>query len=199
MTTMSPQTEETLRQLFKLGNRFMLLLWRLGLGNIGNGPKTSQVMMLVHTGRKSGLRRYTPVNYAVVDGVIYCIAAFGRRADWYGNLLANPQVEVWLRDGWWAGVAEEIDDTHPDRTALIRQVLIASGFAASLFAGLQPKTINEEALAQATATYRLFRIRRTEARTGPGGPGDLAWVWPVATFVLLALLLLRPRRPSGER
>lgn len=199
MTTMSPSTEETLRQIFKYGNRFMVLLWRLGLGNIGNQPETSQVMVLVHTGRKSGLERYTPVNYAMVDGDIYCTAAFGERADWYRNLLASPQVEMWLRDGWWAGVAEEVDETNPNRNALMRQVLIASGFAAPLLAGLQPKTVSDQALAQATAAYRLFRIQRTEARTGPGGPGDLAWVWPVATFALLALLLLRPRRPSSEK
>jgi deazaflavin-dependent oxidoreductase (nitroreductase family) len=196
---MSPQTEETLRQVFKVGNRFMLLVWRLGLGNIGNRPETSQVMVLVHTGRKTGLRRYTPVNYAVVDGDIFCTAAFGKRADWYRNLLANPQVEVWLRDGWWAGVAEEVDDTDPERNELMRQVLIASGFAAPLFAGMHPKEISDEALAQVTTTYRLFRIRRTEARTGPGGPGDLAWVWPWTTFVLLVLLLLRRKSPCGAK
>ena len=39
--------------------------------------------------------------------------------------------------------------------------------------------------------YRLVRMRPTEARTGPGGPGDLAWVWPFATFILLLLVLRR--------
>jgi hypothetical protein len=52
---------------------------------------------------------------------------------------------------------------------------------------------NEE-LDAATADYRLIRIRRTEARTGPGGPGELAWVWPLATMLLLPLVLFRRRK-----
>ena len=39
--------------------------------------------------------------------------------------------------------------------------------------------------------YRIVRIRRTEARTGPGGPGEFAWIWPLAT---MALGFLLPRR-----
>lgn len=194
MTAEISPSDERLRQLFKYANRFMVLLFRLGLGNWGNSPATSQVMVLVHTGRKSGQPRRTPVNYTIVHDDIYCAAAYGQRADWYRNVKANPQVEVWLPNGWYAGVAEEVQSDDPQRLALMRQVLIASGFAASLFAGLDPKTIDDAALAGVTAPYRLIRIRRTAARTGPGGPNDLAWVWPAATFVLGGLLLRRPRQ-----
>jgi len=190
-------SDERLRQMFKLGNRFMVLLFRLGLGSWGNGPQTSQVMVLVHRGRKSGLLRRTPINYAVVDDQIYCTAAFGQRADWYRNVTADPHVQVWLPDGWYAGEAEEVPADDPQRNALMRQVLIASGFAAPLFAGVNPKTLSDEKLAEMSAPYRLIRIYPSEACTGPGGPGDLAWVWPVTTFVLLALLLLGGRRKRG--
>lgn len=192
------QSDEFLRQVFKVANRFMVLLFRLGLGSWGNGPQTSQVMVLVHKGRRSGQPRRTPVNFADVDGDLYCTAAFGRRADWYRNLKADPQVEVWLPDGWYAGLAEEVPPDDPQHAAWMRQVLIASGFAASLFAGIDPQTISEEKLADITASYRLMRIRRTAARTGPGGPNDLAWVWPAATFVLGGLLLLNGRQKSSQ-
>lgn len=194
MTTPLSQTEQALRQVFKVGNRFMVLLFRLGLGGWGNSPETSQVMVLVHRGRKSGLQRRTPVNFTMVGGDIYCTAAFGTAADWYQNIVAEPKVEVWLPSAWYAGVAEEVLAEDPRRDELMRQVLIASGFAAPLFAGMDPKTATDEELAELTANYRLIRIHRTEARTGPGGPGDLAWVWPVATLGLLGLWLLRPRR-----
>lgn len=187
-------SDERLRQMFKAGNRFMVLLFRLGLGGWGNGPQTSQVMVLVHKGRKSGLLRRTPVNYVVVDDVIYCTAAFGSRADWYRNVLADPRVQVWLPDGWYAGEAEEVPPDDPQRNDLMRQVLNASGFAAPLFAGINPKTVSEKKLAEISAPYRLLRIYPSEACTGPGGPGDLAWVWPLSTAVLLGLLLLGRRR-----
>lgn len=201
MTIENPRSEQVLRQVFKYGNRFMVLLFRLGLGNWGNGPQTSQVMVLVHKGRKSGLLRKTPVNYAIVDGEIYCTAAFGGQADWYRNVMADPTVEVWLRDSWYAGVASEVPDDDPRRSQLMREVLIASGFAAPLFAGINPRTIADDKLDEITAPYRLIRIRRTEARTGPGGPGELAWVWPATTAALLGLLLVgrrsRRRTPAA--
>ena len=194
MTTMSPENEESLRQMFRFFNRFMVLLFRLGLGGWGNRPELSQVMVLIHTGRKSGLSRRTPVNYAVVDGDIYCTAAYGRRADWYKNIMADARVEVWLRDGWWGGVAEEVPDDDPQRNALMRQVLIASGFATPLFTGMNPKTLSDAALTELTTPYRLIRIRRNQVRTGPGGPGDLVWVWPVTATALLGWFLLQRLR-----
>lgn len=187
---------ETLRIAFKYFNRFMLFMWRLGLGSWVNAwPRGGgQIMVLTTTGRKSGLRRRTPVNYALVDGELYCTAGFGQVSDWYRNLAANPQVEVWLPDGWWAGSAEEIDDPQR-RVPLLRQVLIGSGFAA-FAAGINPYRISDEQLAAVTADYRLVHIRRTAPRTGKDGPGDLAWVWPVAVLLLLPLALRRRRLPG---
>lgn len=194
MDMMDPRVEEQLRQGFKYLNRFMLLMWRLGLGPWVNAwPSVGgQILVIVHTGRSTGLKRYTPVNYALVDGEIYCVAAFGGAADWYRNVMARPEVEVWLPDGWWAGVAEDASDS-PGRIPIMRAVLIGSGFAAPLF-GIHPTRLTDEALDEVTAPYRLIHIRRGEARTGPGGPGDLAWVWPLATMLLLPLVLFRPKR-----
>jgi deazaflavin-dependent oxidoreductase (nitroreductase family) len=194
MTTGLAQPEDQLRQGFRYFNRFMLLMWRLGLGTwINAWPEVGgRIMVIRHTGRKTGQRRYTPVNYTVADGEIYCTAGFGSVSDWYRNILAHPEVEVWLPDGWWAGVAEEISDIDT-RTPLLRQVLIDSGFAARA-AGLDPVCMTNEELDRVTASYRLIHIQRTQPCTGNGGPGDLAWIWPLATLILLPLALLRRRR-----
>jgi deazaflavin-dependent oxidoreductase (nitroreductase family) len=195
MTDYNPESLDWLRQAFKILNKFMVMLFRLGLGSYGNRTKWGgYVMVITHTGRKTGLRRRTPVNYAIVDGELYCMAGFGRTSDWYVNLKADPNVEVWLPDSWWAGVAEEVTDAQA-RLPLIRQVAIGSGFAA-FAAGINPYTISDEELERITAPYCLFHIRRTEARTGPGGPGDLAWVWPLSTLVLLIMLLTKRRKTS---
>ena len=186
-------TEEMLRQVFKRFNAFMLLLWRLGLGGWVNAwpPVGGRIMVLTHIGRKTGLRRRTPVNYAEIDGDVYCTAGFGGVSDWYRNLLANPNVEVWLPNGWWVGVAEDVTDA-PDHLYLMRQVLIASGFAA-MVAGIDARRIDDADLAAVTQDYRLVHIRRTRPYMGPGGPNDLAWIWPLATLLLLLRLMTRPR------
>jgi deazaflavin-dependent oxidoreductase (nitroreductase family) len=183
---------DNLRRAFRAFNRFMVLIFRLGLGSYGNRPELSQVMVITHTGRVSGLRRRTPVNYAVVDGEVFCTAGFGAVSDWYRNLLADPRVEVWLKDGWYTGVAEDVSE-GPERLPRLRQVLIASGFAARA-AGIDPLRMSDEQLHVVTEDYRLVRIQLTTPRTGPGGPGDLAWVWPLAAVVLLGLLLRRRKR-----
>ncbi len=189
-----PITEEKLRQGFKYFNPFMLLMFRLGLGVWFNlWPQVSgRVMVITHIGRKSGLRRRTPVNYAEVDGELYCTAGFGSISDWYRNILANRSVEVWLPEGWWSGIAEEVIDPKL-RGPLMRQVLIGSGFAARVV-GIDPHTLTDDELETLTDKYQLIHIKRLAACTGANGPGDLAWVWQMATFVLLPIVLLRRRR-----
>ena len=183
-----------LRRAFRLLNRrFMVPMWRLGLGGMLNSWPTvgGRLMVLVHRGRRSGREYRTPLNYAIVDGQVYCLAGFGGGSDWYRNVLAAPRVEVWLPDGWWEAEAVDVSD-EPERLALMRAVLIGSGFAAYV-AGIDPRRWSDARLDEKTLPYRLLRLERTVARTGAGGPGDLAWVWPTAALLLLAALKRRRR------
>ncbi len=190
---LSPQAEARLRKTFKAFNRFMLLLWRLGLAQYGNPTRFGgAVMVIKHKGRKTGLTRYAPVNYAEVDGDVYCLASLGTRTQWYRNLMAKPQVELWLPDSRWEGIAEDASEDE-NRVALLRKVLIASGFAAPLF-GINPRRMSDAQIEALIGPYRLVRIRKVAPVTGPGGPGDLAWVWPLSTLILLIMLLRRRRR-----
>ncbi|MBM3470106.1 MAG: nitroreductase family deazaflavin-dependent oxidoreductase [Armatimonadetes bacterium] len=188
---------QQLRRWFKSFNKFMVLLWRLGLGSYGNGTRYGgYVMVLKHTGRKTGLTRLTPLNFAEVGGDIYCTAGFGQTADWYRNITANPRVEVWLPDSRWSGLAEDVTG-RSDRIDLFRRVIIASGFAGPLY-GVNEKKSTDAEVEGLLGTYRLVRIRREQTITGRGGPGDLAWVWPLAVLVLLLLLARRRHRNKGE-
>jgi deazaflavin-dependent oxidoreductase (nitroreductase family) len=186
-------SDDQLRKIFKAFNRFMVLLFRLGLGSYGNGTKYGgYIMVIKHTGRKTGLTRLTPVNYAVVDEDIYCTSGFGKVADWYLNIEANPRVEVWLPDGRWAGIAEDVTGEE-DSAHHLRQVIVASGLAGPLF-GVNPKVLSDPDFEEMLQSYRLIRIRKVNALTGAGGPGDLFWIWPLTTFILLLLLLRRRRK-----
>ncbi len=194
-----PDSNFFLRQGFKYFNRFMVFLWRLGLGGIINWghPYSGRIMVLRHWGRKSGTRRETPVNYAIIGGDVYCTAGFGGSTDWYRNVVSSPQVEVWLPDEWWTGTAEDVSDS-PDRLSLLRNVLKNSGFAAYA-AGIDPEKMTDTQLDVATREYCLVRIRRGEARTGKGGPGELAWVWPIAVFAMLPFVMGNRRRRAKRR
>ena len=194
MTISDPETENRLRRGFKVFNYFMVGLWRLGLGGWVNfSPRVGgQILVITHKGRHSRKQYRTPVNYAVVNDEIYCTAGFGSKADWYRNILANPQVELWMPDGWWVGTAEDAS-SHPQAKEILRQVLIASGFVSRLF-DLDPRTMQPEELDELLKTYRIVRLRPSAARTGKDGPGDLAWVWPLTTFLLLFVVLFKQKR-----
>jgi hypothetical protein len=54
--------------------------------------------------------------------------------------------------------------------------------------GVNPKKLTDDDFEERLDRYRIIRIRRKEPVTGPGGPGELAWIWPVSTFILILLL-----------
>ena len=113
-------------------------------------------MVIKHRGRKSGREYLTPVNYAIVDGQIYCTAGFGSISDWYRNMLANPNIGLWLPEGKRKARTEDISDS-PNRLFLLRQVIIASGFAGPLF-GINPRKLNDAQLDVVSKEYRLIHF-----------------------------------------
>ena len=154
----TPQQMNTLRKFFRTMNRFMVFMWKLGLGKAINvwPAGFGRIMVIRHRGRRSGKEYLTPVNYAVVDGEIYCTAGFGSISDWYRNMLVYPKVELWLPEGkkWYCA---EDASTSPYRLFLLRQVIIASGFAGPLF-GINPKKLDDEQLAMVSKDYRLVHF-----------------------------------------
>lgn len=183
--------DQMMRQGFKYLNRVMLLNWRLGLGPMMSvSPQIlGRYMVITHVGRKSGLVRRTPLNFAPAGDVVYCVAGFGHIADWYKNIMANPEIEVWLPDGRWQAHAEDVTGSEGS-LPLIREVLINSGFAA-VFAGINPHNVDDATLKAQTEEYRLVRLTLIKPLEGEGGPGDLAWVWPIAGAVGLMVTALR--------
>ena len=89
VTKFTPQQMNSLRKVFHAMNRFMVFMWKIGLGKAINiwPAGFGRIMVIKHRGRKSGKEYLTPVNYAIVDGEIYCTAGFGSISDWYRNML----------------------------------------------------------------------------------------------------------------
>jgi deazaflavin-dependent oxidoreductase (nitroreductase family) len=81
-------------------------LYDIGLGAIIG----RLILLLITTGRKTGLPRTTPLQYEQIDGDFYLGSALGQKADWFKNILANPQVEVRVKSRRFHGLAETITD-----------------------------------------------------------------------------------------
>ncbi|MHA1228473.1 MAG: nitroreductase family deazaflavin-dependent oxidoreductase, partial [Candidatus Hodarchaeales archaeon] len=42
------------------------------------------------TGRKTGKKRYNPVEFFRINGVIHVVSAWGKDANWFKNMVAQP-------------------------------------------------------------------------------------------------------------
>jgi len=147
-----------LRRVFHAMNPFMVFMLKIGMGWMMEIiPSVSgRIMVIKHHGRKSGKEYLTPVNYASVDGEVYCTAGFGSGSDWYKNMMVNPDIEILLIKGWLKARAEDVSDV-PNRLFLLRQVLIGAGFAAPLF-GINPRKVNDKQLDTLSKEYRLVHF-----------------------------------------
>lgn len=154
----TPKQMMALRRFFHWMNHFMVLMWKVGLGRAFNAwpAATGSIMVIRHRGRRTHREYLTPVNYAVVDGEIYCTAGFGALTDWYRNLLADPRVELWLPQGRKPARAADVSDS-PQRIALLRQITIASGFAGPLL-GVDQRKLTDDQMRSIAKEYRLIHF-----------------------------------------
>lgn len=77
--------------------RAPIWLYRIGLG----GLMTKRMVLLNHIGRKSGKMRQAVVEVARYDkatDTVYVASGWGKKSDWYRNLLANPEITIQV--GW---------------------------------------------------------------------------------------------------
>lgn len=175
----------TMRKIFKFLNRFFMVpLFRLGFGGLMTNPFSGYIMVMKMIGRKTQKVRYTPVNYAICRGSVWCISGGRKTSDWYKNLIAFPEIEVILPGGAIYGrVSEETDaDT---RRIVIRQILKNAGFA-GYFEGYNPRKISDEELVNKTADLPLMKI--TPMGIGSGASDPMGWAW-LTVFVLCLLLI----------
>ena len=87
-----------------------------GFYAIGLGPLIGRIILLLTTtGRKSGLKRVTPLQYEEIDGKYYLGSARGLKADWVRNIQANASVNIRVKSLSFQGQAEVVTD--PSRFA----------------------------------------------------------------------------------
>ena len=82
------------------------VLYALGLGPIIGRI----IMLLTTTGRKTGLKRVTPLQYERIGDQLFLGSARGVQADWVRNIQADPHVEVRVKRDHFQGLAEVVTD-----------------------------------------------------------------------------------------
>ena len=179
---------KTFRRIFRYLNKyFMVPAFKLGLGPFMGNPITGYIMVLKTIGRKSGLMRYAPVNYAIYNGNIYCLSGFGKVAHWYKNLIANPQIEMIMPSGIFSGNAVAVTDVD-EKLSMMRQIMKNSGFA-SFMAGINAFTISDEDLREKGAEMIVIRITPNGIFAGTVDPGGWLWAWlTIAAIIILTLV-----------
>ncbi|MEW6717403.1 MAG: nitroreductase family deazaflavin-dependent oxidoreductase [Chloroflexota bacterium] len=73
--------------------RFPILLFRLRLGWLLGG----RFLMLTHVGRISGVPRYVVLEIVEHDkeaNTYYVVSGWGKKSDWFQNIMKTPQVIV---------------------------------------------------------------------------------------------------------
>lgn len=95
---MKRRTYERLGPLVKLNDRLVKFSLHRGLGPRANA-------LLETTGRRSGLKRETPVGNGLEGDTFWLVAAHGVKADYVRNIAADPRVRVKVAKTWRTGTA----------------------------------------------------------------------------------------------
>lgn len=194
------QRSKKARAVFRYMNKYFIVpMSRFGILPWITNPLTGYIMVLQTIGRKSGQPRRTPLNYALADGSVYCIAGFGAGTDWLANVKVHPDVEVYLSGTVMKGRVQIVTDDHEAKQAFIR--IVRNCGLASLLVGLNPFTLTDEKILQKRGPEVVVRIRPTEVIGGPHDPGGKGWIVPALVRMVLLLLLCQKlfRRRKARR
>ena len=141
------------------GNSFIVLMYKLrilplfGLGR--------QIMLLTTRGRKSGKLRDTPIGYFRIDGVIHVFSGWGKEANWYKNIAANP-AEIFLQVGFRRSPARAEFLSDPAKIQQTLEKLVVqnpkgAGYLMGWDAGIdRPETADFSLMIERVLVVRFF-------------------------------------------
>lgn len=143
--------DEAKRKVVNAGARYLVnpVMRRVG----GHVPGW---ILLEHTGRRTGVRRRTPLAGTRRGDTIWIVAEHGDHADWVRNVRATPRVRVRTGGRWWRGTARPVPEDDP----------VARSRDLNLVARLGLRLVGTDLL-----SVRVDLEKDEEGRPGPGaGP-----------------------------
>ena len=97
--TQDPNYQSKFLSSFKTINKIILPLYRYHILPLIGIHHWGRIYVITTKGRKTGLTRHTPLEYFLIDGVLYGGVSGPRKSQWYKNILANPE-DVWVQLGF---------------------------------------------------------------------------------------------------
>ncbi len=133
-----PQFRQTFNAKLKKSNRLIAPLYKLGILPLFGMSKT--IMLLSTMGRKSKKMRDTPIGYFLIDDDIYLFSAWGKNANWYKNMIADPQ-HVTLQIGFRRfHVTPEFVEDPSQRQRIYEQLVLQNPQGAKTLLNWDEKT-----------------------------------------------------------
>jgi deazaflavin-dependent oxidoreductase (nitroreductase family) len=105
--------------------------FRANDGKVGGPFEGGTLLLLHHTGAKTGTERVTPLMYQEVDegfAVFASKAGAPDNPDWYHNLLAHPETEIEVGSETIPVTARVVEDDEREHI-WTKQKELSSGFA----------------------------------------------------------------------
>src|SRR5664279_1217497 len=177
--------------------RLPLIAYRLGLGDLMNAV---HIMVLGTRGRKSGLTRYTAIEYRRHGSKLYLVSVWRERPNWLQNLKTTPDVLVQQGRHQFGARAEIV--TNPGEALRVlhlfrrRAPFVYDPIIAHLSAR---ERVDERSLPEITQEITIVRIDPVpDVPDLEPLPANYAWVWPtlLGLGVLAALLMALTRSRS---
>jgi deazaflavin-dependent oxidoreductase (nitroreductase family) len=167
--------------------------YRLGLGWL---MQQIGLMVLTTWGRKSGLPRHTAIEYRTHGSKVYVVSAWGRRPNWYRNLIEQPVVRIRMGRHRFSARASVVEDSGEALRVLYlfrkRAPVIYDAILAHLS---EQDSVDVRTLPDVSDRFTIVRFDPSNEVVGPPTvDADLRWLWAAAGMMLLALWgLFRPR------
>ena len=177
------------------GWRKAMFKWPVQLWRMGLGPLMGQFLVLItHTGRKSGLPRHTLTELHQIQGNKYAPSGFGRRSQWYRNIEADPHVTIQTAAGTESVIAVRVtNDVEIMALMDSMQNKDGSNMRETYLESLEIENNREDILAKKDRIYWL-RFDPTNEPTPPPLQADLVWIWPLLGVLLSGLIWIISRK-----
>ncbi len=150
-------------------------------------------MVIAHTGRKSGMPRYTMTEMHRADnGQLYAPCAYGEHAQWYKNIIADSRVTVQTAHETFSARARRVADDN-ELLMVVDLISKRNQFIQTYLARLGIENTPHSILENKDKLY-FITYDRTKEITPPPMPDDLKWLWVLLLFIPILGLWMKQRK-----